>query len=241
VPFVAGQLGQAFSFSLDPANYVSLGNPEPLKLRDALSIFAWINVPGVRADGQLEAIVSKWAQRFDQPSPGSHQDSYLLDLVNAGGQPKLDAHLLLNSADGGSFTPTEPGLSAGPLPLNQWVLVGMTFDRSTPGENFVLWIDCAAVGSAVGNHPIVASDSEVLIAHEDSYLGRPFDGRIDNVRIYNRALTAADVSALRAADGAAPCPSASPGTGGGSAWPADWPPPSQPGNPAPGWPNPFEY
>jgi hypothetical protein len=34
---------------------------------------------------------------------------------------------------------------------------------------------------------------------------------------------------------------ASTGSGGGSDWPTDWPPPTTPGTPSPGWPSPFRF
>ncbi|MGI9067601.1 MAG: hypothetical protein ACR2HX_14520, partial [Pyrinomonadaceae bacterium] len=62
-----GKVGQAFSFN-GTTGYVSLGNPEGLKISGPLTIDAWINPSVLPANGQLGAIVTKWAQDFSLSS-----------------------------------------------------------------------------------------------------------------------------------------------------------------------------
>ena len=80
------------------------------------------------------------------------------------------------------------------LPLSQWVFVAMTYD----GATLSLYQDGVFQGS-IGSNGLLGGTSDFQIGHDqfDASTGRYFGGNIDDVRIYDRGLTAAEVEVIR--------------------------------------------
>ena len=196
VPFAPGKVGQAFSFVADPSNYVNLGNPASLKFTDAVTITAWVYPTAPPEPSNLRAILTKWGQQFQtNPPPQPGDDSYGLWLEN-GTAGTLQVFGAVNLDPGGPGT-IEPHVDGGMIPLDAWSHVAMTFFRSPTETNLAVYVNCTNVASAaVGDFPIIASDKQVLIGREDSYQTRAFAGLIDQVRVFDRALTAEEISQL---------------------------------------------
>lgn len=189
---VAGKVGQAFSF--DGSNgYVSIGNPASLKLTSAITIEGWINPSAGPGQGQLAAILTKWAQDFN---PDSNSDSYGLWIVNRNGTYKLFSALHQSGT-------TEPNIEAGSIPLNSWSHVAMTFDAGT-GE-YDLYLNGAQVLTVNSPGNILATEHGVSIGREESYLGRYFTGLIDELSIYNRALSSSEIQNIYNVGAAGKC------------------------------------
>jgi len=75
------------------------------------------------------------------------------------------------------------------LPAHAWSHIAFTYD----GSDMHIFVDGQEVNDAVSEYPaITAGDLEIGGAGS---LGQYFDGRIDEVRIYNRDLNAAEVAA----------------------------------------------
>src|SRR5688572_16887742 len=89
-------------------------------------------------------------------------------------------------AVGGKFTSALTG--ADDLPLNTWSHLAGTYDGST----LRLYVNGALVASQPENSNIGASTGPLTIGGDDLY-GQYFAGRIDEVRIYNRALSLAEI------------------------------------------------
>jgi hypothetical protein len=79
----------------------------------------------------------------------------------------------------------------------------MTFDASTGLYN--LYVNGQAVASQTSPGAITATSRNVLIGREDSSLPRPFNGLIDEVTIYGRALTASEIQTVFKAGSAGKC------------------------------------
>jgi Concanavalin A-like lectin/glucanases superfamily len=76
-----------------------------------------------------------------------------------------------------------------PLTLNNWTHVATTYD----GATLRFYVNGTQIGSTAATGPIDAS-SGVLRIGANSIFGEYFKGLIDEVRIYNRALTAAQIT-----------------------------------------------
>ena len=105
-----------------------------------------------------------------------------------------DIYYLMGSSDsgapatGGTFTSPMVGTSA--LPLNVWSHLAATFDGST----LRLFVNAVQVAS----RPVfaqIATSTGALTIGGDALYGQHFAGRIDEVRIYNKALSASEIQA----------------------------------------------
>jgi len=97
----------------------------------------------------------------------------------------------------------EPHVEGGNIPLNAWTHVAMTFD-SASGQ-FVAYVNGQAVNSLQSPGAIYATARNVFIGREDSFSPRPFNGLIDEVAVYNRALSAAEIQGIFNAGAAGKC------------------------------------
>ncbi len=91
-------------------------------------------------------------------------------------------------ATGGTFASPLFGPSA--LPLNTWSHLAATYD----GQTLRLFRDGVLIATRPQTGPINTSTGTLTIGGDALY-GQHFAGRIDEVRIYNRALTPAEVQA----------------------------------------------
>ena len=96
------------------------------------------------------------------------------------------------------FTLPRPGLyelrSQSDLSEGKWLFVSVVYD----GTNVTLYIDGAEDTSGTANIDQVDSDQPVRIGFERIISSDPgyLDGRIDEVRIYNRALSDVEIQQL---------------------------------------------
>ena len=81
-----------------------------------------------------------------------------------------------------------------PLALNTWSHLAATYD----GTTLRLYVNGSLVGSRAVANPLLTSTG-VLRFGGNSVWGEFFAGRIDEVRLYNRALAVAEIQADMAA------------------------------------------
>src|SRR5262249_25131506 len=76
------------------------------------------------------------------------------------------------------------------LALNTWTHLAATYD----GTTLRLFVNGMLVSSVATSGPIITSTNQLQIGG-DSIYGQYFQGRIDEVRVYNAALSAAQITA----------------------------------------------
>jgi uncharacterized repeat protein (TIGR01451 family) len=206
--FAPGKVGQAFSFDGD-TSHVSIGNPANLKLSSAITIDAWVNPNSLPPLSELDAIVTKWAQ---VGTDTQDSDSYGLWLINDNGTIRLHSAIHTTVATTNS-NGNEPNLQGGVIPLNAFTHVAMTYDGGT--GQYVIYVNGQQAASIVLDPAsnIFATDRNVLIGREDSTSPRPFSGLIDEVEIFNRALSATEIQAIFNAGSAGKCKTDADGDG----------------------------
>ncbi|MEK7954151.1 LamG-like jellyroll fold domain-containing protein [Luteolibacter soli] len=182
--FAPGLVNRAFALD-GSAAYVALGNPNVLKA-GALTIEAWVKPSALPANGQMEAIVTKWN---NNPAKNSSGDAYGLYLINNGGTLQLRA--MINPTSVGA----EMSLQGGTLPLNQWAHVAVAYENAT--GVFAIFVNGLPVAQSDTGLPIQASDVPVMIGRQsDNVTPRHFAGLIDEVAMYARALTLPEISGI---------------------------------------------
>jgi len=163
-----GQFGNALNFN-GVNNWVTINNSSSLGLTNGMTLEAWI---------YPTAATGNWTTIFLKEAPPSGLSYHL--------QGDPTNHPI-------SFITTDvSGLQgvAGPqvLVLNTWTHLASTYD----GANLILYVNGVAVASQAVSGNIIASTGPLRIGG-NSIWGEYFAGTIDNQRIYNRALSQAEM------------------------------------------------
>jgi hypothetical protein len=165
----AGQFGRTLSF--DGVNdFVSVPDAAALDLTAGLTLEAWVNPTNA---GYYRTIIAKTTNGLPV--------NYYLSLSNGA---------LTFGFFNGAWR--ENRASVGPA-LNTWTHVAVTFNDAA--NQVVLYINGTAVLTSAETTSLTVNADQLRIG-----IGFPdeaFAGRIDEVRVYNRALTAAEINADR--------------------------------------------
>ena len=173
----AGQYGNAVA--LDGINdYVNLGNPTALQLTGSMTVSAWINASSFPVDDA--AIVSK-------RSSGQIVGFQLDTTVDRG--TRTIGFKLTNSSGGQMIR-----YGATTLQPNTWYYVTGVYNASSQTIDVYLngQLDNGVLlGTVTASQQ--NSTANVTIGRRAGSTGFEFSGRIDDVRIYNRPLTVAEI------------------------------------------------
>ncbi|HEX2971031.1 MAG TPA: Ig-like domain-containing protein, partial [Tepidisphaeraceae bacterium] len=161
-----GKYGNALSFN-GSNSWVTIADNASLRLTSRLTLEAWVK-PSSRTG---------WQTVFMKERPGSF--SYALYSSDDTSRPPA---AYINT--GGDFKTV--GMSA--LPLNSWTHLAATYD----GFSFKLYVNGTQVGRQYRMGSLVSATGALRIGG-NSVWGEYFSGLIDEVRIYNRALTQAEI------------------------------------------------
>jgi concanavalin A-like lectin/glucanase superfamily protein/galactose oxidase-like protein/Big-like domain-containing protein len=168
--WTAGKFGGALSFD-GTADWVTVDHTPLLSLTGGMTLEAWVKA----------ASVTNWRCVILKERSGGL--AYALYAGDTGGHA---AAFIRRAVDGGDTDATASAV----LPLNSWVHVATTYDGATL-RTFV-------GGQQVAATPIagaIATSTEPLRIGGNAIWGEYFSGAIDEVRVYNRALTAAEIQA----------------------------------------------
>jgi hypothetical protein len=159
-------------------DYVNLGDPTELRITGSATISAWINSSAFPWDDA--AIVSKYGS-----------NGFQLDTTIDRG-PRTIGFKLTNSSGGDMFR-----YGATALQLNTWYHVAGVYNAAA-GTLDVYLDGQLDNGALVGTVTTSQENStqNVHIGRRPGNSGFEFAGRIDDVRIYNRALTAGEIQGV---------------------------------------------
>ncbi len=160
-----GDPDRAYHFS--GSSYIEIAHSNSLDLEAALTMAAWIRPD--QEDGGWMVV-----QKQDPTHGGT---IYSLDIQNG----KIGC--LLKIAEQGSST--EHAVGATPIVIGEWQHIAATWDGATIRTYYNGVLD----GELAFSHPLATSDGELWVGRYYS----AFNGDIDEVRIYHRALTASEL------------------------------------------------
>jgi hypothetical protein len=191
--YAAGKVGQAFSFD-GSGDYVSIPNDLSLNPTAAITVDAWV----FSDNASYAPLIVKKA--------GSNS-GYSLELSTD--SSKVNFYVYIGSSWVGS-----PQAN---LPKGIWTHVAGVYDGSGVG----LYVNGQFIGSTARTGAITPSASELNIGRDPSDPTRFFKGLIDEVEIFNRALSTSKIAAIYNAGSTGRCSpkslTVSPsGTGSGS-------------------------
>ena len=163
----AGKFGKALSFNGTSAR-VNVNDSNSLDLTTAMTLEAWVNPAS--ASSAFRTIILK---------ERTGQLVYALYSSTSNGRPDTEAAI-------GSSNRSVAGTST--LPVGSWSYVSATYDGST----LRFYVNGTQVSSLAVSGAITTSTGALRIGGNNVW-GEYFSGLIDEVRIYNRALTAAQI------------------------------------------------
>jgi chitodextrinase len=184
----AGKFGNALQFNGTNAR-ININDSPPLRLTTAMTLEAWVSP---------SSVTSAWRDVIYK----GNDNYYLEATTDRSGFPGAGSTI-------GSANLTAYGSAV--LPLNTWTHLAETYD----GTALKLYVN-GALASTVAATGLITSSTNQLQIGGDSIFGQYFAGKIDEIRIYNIALTAAQIQADMNTPVAPPGPDTQPPTAPGS-------------------------
>ena len=182
--WVAGKFGSGLSFDGQGGERVSIGNLDV----DAggISLACWFFADTLDTPGQDPRMISK---AF---GGGTDDHIWMMSSSRQGGEKRLRFRLKTN--DGGAVTTLigDQGAGVRVLPVGEWAHAAATWD----GTTMRVYINGIETGSADRGGTAVFTDPAVGAAFGNQPVGgenRPWDGVLDDVRIYTKALTVDEI------------------------------------------------
>ncbi len=178
-------------------SHIDCGNDDTLRITGGLSIAAWISIE--KFSSRNQGVVAKYAGR-NPPDERAYALS-VENQVHCPGQVNTNVFAMAVSSDGTCATGGSANCSMNcgesELPIDEWYHAVAVFD---PGRSTTIYVN--GLVENVNTDSIVSSvhDSSVNLIIGASYdindSGFFFQGAIDEVRVYNRAITPAEARSL---------------------------------------------
>jgi hypothetical protein len=169
---VAGKINTAYAFN-GTSSKVDMGNPVNLSLASAGSLSCWV-YPSINASDGIVASKGNFSS-----------DTYGYGIDYVGGTNQFLAELANGSAH------QTVGFNGTTIALNTWYHLVLTWD----GANFKTYLN-GNVTSVVQQLVPVSNVNDFVLGYNYATGTAYFNGRIDEVGVWNRALTSAEVIAL---------------------------------------------
>ena len=183
VGFATGEVGQAFSLS--GSNYVSVPDAPALNPTNAITVECWLYRQAVM--GSFNPVVKK-----SGTTDGGTANGYSLEF-------DVDNILFWIYSSSGGWCSSGDTV---PIQLGQWYHIAGVYD----GEHLLLYTNGQLAASSSTSGSIVPSVNTLRIGSDPTDPSRGFMGLVDEVSIYNRALTASEIQAIYAAGRGGKCP-----------------------------------
>lgn len=170
------------------SNYILIGNPVPasLQIQNEITLSAWIYATNYQ-NSYLGMIVGSQCDNCS----ASGISIFLDGRSNFDGLSLLPGHIHFQIGNGSwhaSNTTTQ-------VPLNQWVHIVATRKKNETAKIYYNGVS-QPLTTVSWNGSISYNGNYIAIGRQKDYSDRFFNGKIDEVRIYNRALSETEVKAL---------------------------------------------
>jgi hypothetical protein len=180
----AGFAGMARQFD-GVDDYIEVADSNNISGFSAMTLAAWVNSPGTA----VSSVVDKGGNAGDR--------EYRLGLFNLNGAYDPDYIQVLLGDSGGAWDLVwYPQVT---VPKDSWSHITVTWD----GSAVIVYLDGVNVASTAKTGAIINGAGKLLIGATDTggfVLDSYFNGHIPIVRIWNRALSAAEIQRLYLAD-----------------------------------------
>ncbi|PLW93412.1 MAG: hypothetical protein C0592_06230 [Marinilabiliales bacterium] len=172
------------------SDYIMIGDPTPahLQIQDSITLSAWIYIASYPGASNLGEIVGTQCDIC----PYAGATIFIDGRTNSDGQPCPPGHIHFQIGDGTSYHVTNTQTT---VPLNEWVLITATRKANENAKVYYNGV-LQPSNSVSWNGAVSYTNTYFAIGREKDYANRFFNGYIDEVGIWNRALTQCEVIAM---------------------------------------------
>jgi hypothetical protein len=178
-----GRVGQGLSFIKANSQKITATSSSSLNITGPLSISAWVKLNSLPTASNFANIISKY-------DIGANAGGYDFRIFNNAGTYQIGL-ITYNGTTGGS----NQDYNLTPF-IGQWVHLAAVYD----GANSIVYVNGAEATRVANSVNPIANTKLLNIGNHGIYngseLSRYLDGKMDEVRLYNRALSASEVSRL---------------------------------------------
>jgi hypothetical protein len=167
--FVSGYIDGAIDLDGDD-DYVDCGYDPIFDTAGEMSVAAWITVRSIPT--AWACVIAKGEYSWRLSNENMDQRFHFGITIWSASNPSISGDTVIGS--------------------DEWHHVAGTFD----GDNINVYLDGSLDATVATSSPIGVNAANVLIGENPEAAGRNWDGLIDDVRLYNRALSASDLSEL---------------------------------------------
>jgi hypothetical protein len=172
----AGKFGDALQFTGNTGCYVTVNDSSSLNLTSSMTLEAWVD------PSSLSSPASGWLAAIAKEHLNSSNNICYALYGGSGTGSGPSGHVLIGSRDYGG------ALAGSQLALNTWTFLAATYN----GSIIKLYVNGTLAASQSASGKIFTTSDPLRIGGDAA--GEMFTGLIDNVRIYNRALTATQIT-----------------------------------------------
>jgi hypothetical protein len=179
----SGWAGGALDFQSGNAHVAIPNTPTLGQLTNRLTLAAWVYPTSV--GNGLTTLLHR------SNAAGTFYNFTLYARVTSGGINGVP-YFHINWNNNSALDAGESAQGSLALPLNQWSHLAATYD----GAAMQLYLNGVLRGSASLPNGAIPPSAQPIWIGANGLFGHPFRGRIDEVRIYNRALSPGEIQAL---------------------------------------------
>ncbi|MGB7984257.1 MAG: Ig-like domain-containing protein [Terracidiphilus sp.] len=202
--FALGAVNDAFSFNGNN-QYVLIGEPVPadLQIQNNITLSAWIYPTAYPTSNGTPSGSATWGMIMGSDYNYNGASVFLNGTQNALTNVPIGS-IEFALGDGSAW---HLALTTTQVPLNQWTLVTAAATANNPMQVYFNGVAQPTVndGTSLWTGTVAYSNSEWFAIGQDSATNYPFNGLIDEVQVYNTALSTAQVQGLYNVAGAGVC------------------------------------
>lgn len=166
-----GNANKAYSFD-GAANNILVNNSSSLQNINEITISAWVNYSGLAADGTIPIL---------DKSNSSVGGQYFFRLYNNG-----------NNSFSGTLNGQHGALSFSGIQTGTWYQLSMV----SANNNFTFYLNGQQIGSVSGVGTGFSNTMPLTLGANPSGVLEVLNGKLDDIRIYNRALSSGEIQEL---------------------------------------------
>jgi len=193
--WTTGKIGSGAGSFNGSNNYVNMGNNTNLSTANAITVGAWVKFNGLDYISNTGNLITIGGKGTPDSAPGTPTAGWWFSYDNRNNGKSFNYTCFGNSNGGYAGGGNNFGSISYTFLNNIWYYI--VFTVNTSNNQAILYINCSQIGNSVTtNNLTLANITDPFHVGLDQYIPYYWNGLIDDVRIYNRALSASEIQAM---------------------------------------------